>query len=53
MNRYAVSFLNFKHDSQPVQLSAFMTANSLGSFLRGPFFAMPVTYFDLFLFQLL
>ena len=42
-----------KHDSQPVQLSAFMTANSLGSFLRGPFFAMSVAFSDLFLFQLL
>jgi len=26
--------------SQPVQLSALMTASSLGSFLRGPAFAM-------------
>jgi hypothetical protein len=28
------------HDWQPVQLSALMTATSLGSFLRTPFFAM-------------
>src|SRR5262245_42581152 len=25
-----------RHDSQPVQLSALMTANSFGTFLRGP-----------------
>src|SRR5882757_6900480 len=29
-----------RHDSQPVQLSALMTANSLGTFLRGPSLAM-------------
>jgi hypothetical protein len=32
-----------KHASQPVQLSALMTANSLGSFLRGPCFAIDVS----------
>src|SRR5262249_5628434 len=31
-----------RHDSQPVQLSALITANSLGTFLRGPSFA--ITY---------
>ena len=29
-----------RHDSQPVQLSALMTANSFGTFLRGPSLAM-------------
>src|SRR3954471_9240400 len=29
-----------RHDSQPVQLSALMTANSLGTFLRGPSLAI-------------
>src|SRR5688572_16289210 len=29
-----------KHDSQPVQLSALMTATSLGNFLRGPCLAI-------------
>src|SRR3990172_2254389 len=29
-----------RHDSQPVQLSALMTANSFGTFLRGPALAM-------------
>src|SRR5437763_6740907 len=29
-----------RHDSQPVQLSALITANSLGTFLRGPSLAM-------------
>src|SRR6478672_2792786 len=29
-----------RHDSQPVQLSALITANSFGTFLRGPSLAM-------------
>src|ERR1044072_6549091 len=29
-----------RHDSQPVQLSALITASSLGSFLRGPCLAI-------------
>src|SRR3954454_24322103 len=29
-----------RHDSQPVQLSALMTAKALGSFLRGPCLAI-------------
>src|SRR5215210_7856295 len=29
-----------RHDSQPVQLSALMTANSFGTFLRGPSLAI-------------
>src|SRR6185436_4289049 len=33
-----------RQDSQPVQLSALMTARALGSFLRGPAFAMTKSF---------
>jgi len=32
-----------RHDSQPVQLSALIIASSLGTFFRGPFFAIKLS----------